>query len=151
MLLVQCHQWVTGVWCKWISCIHYDCWHKQSRTKWASSGVFFVSTLGTNDPRGCHNTGHSRVPLKRSLIWHGSGREGTVVLLPGFAIIWQQNQVTRQLHLRDMTHMPFHIILQWFEYHINQEFVHKRYPTSSPNGRDMECLLWGFSRKLTTL
>ena len=36
---------------------------------------------------------------------HGSGREGAAVLLPGFAIKW--NQVTRQPHLRDLTHVYF--------------------------------------------
>ena len=33
----------------------------------------------------------------------GSGHEGGLVLLPGFAIKWQQNQVTRQAHLPDLT------------------------------------------------
>ena len=36
---------------------------------------------------------------------YGSGHEGGPVLLPGFAIIWWQNQVTRQAHLRDLTHI----------------------------------------------
>ena len=33
--------------------------------------------------------------------------KGLTVLLPGFAIIWQQNQVTRQPHLCDLTHIIF--------------------------------------------
>ena len=43
--------------------------------------------------------------------WHrlvavyGSGHEGAAVLLPGFAINWQQNQATRQLHFHDLTHI----------------------------------------------
>ena len=36
---------------------------------------------------------------------YGSGHGGVTVLLPGFAISWLQNQVTRQPHLCDMTHM----------------------------------------------
>ena len=36
---------------------------------------------------------------------YGSGHGGVAVLLPGFAISWYQNQVTRQPHLRDLTHM----------------------------------------------
>ena len=35
---------------------------------------------------------------------YGSGHEGGAVLLPGFAITWQQNQVTRQSHIRDLIH-----------------------------------------------
>ena len=34
---------------------------------------------------------------------YGSGHEGAAVLLPGFAIKWLQNQVTRQPHLHDLT------------------------------------------------
>ena len=34
-----------------------------------------------------------------------SGHKTVAVLLPGFAINWYQNQVTRELHLRDLTHM----------------------------------------------
>ena len=37
------------------------------------------------------------------MILDGSGHEGAAVLLPGFAISWWQNQVTRQPHLRDLT------------------------------------------------
>ena len=36
---------------------------------------------------------------------YGSGHEGGPVLLPGFAIIWLQNQVSRQAHLCDLTQM----------------------------------------------
>ena len=36
----------------------------------------------------------------------GSGME--VVLLPGFAINWLQNWVTRQLHLHDLTPVAFY-------------------------------------------
>ena len=36
---------------------------------------------------------------------YGSGHEGAAVLLPDFAISWLQNQVTRQPHIRDLTHM----------------------------------------------
>ena len=36
-------------------------------------------------------------------IAHGLGHEIVAVLLPSFAIFWQQNQVTRQLHLIDQT------------------------------------------------
>ena len=35
-----------------------------------------------------------------------SGQEGAAVLLPDFALKWQQNQVTRQPHLRDLTQIP---------------------------------------------
>ena len=38
-------------------------------------------------------------------IWYGWGHTGVAVLLTGFAISWQQNQVTRQLHLCDLTHL----------------------------------------------
>ena len=34
-----------------------------------------------------------------------SGHEGAPALLPGFAIKWKQNQVTRQVHLCDLSHM----------------------------------------------
>ena len=37
---------------------------------------------------------------------YGSGHETATVLLPGFAINWQQNQVTRQPQFLDLTHMP---------------------------------------------
>ena len=36
---------------------------------------------------------------------YGPGHKCVPVLLPGFAIKWYQNQVTRQAHLRDLTHM----------------------------------------------
>ena len=36
-------------------------------------------------------------------LWFGSGYRDVAVLLPVFAISWQQNQVTRQSHLRDPT------------------------------------------------
>ena len=36
---------------------------------------------------------------------YGSGHETAAVLFPGFAINWQQNQVTRQPHVCDLTHM----------------------------------------------
>ena len=39
---------------------------------------------------------------------NGPGHEGAAVFLPGFAIIWLQNQVTRQRQLHDLTH-----ILNW--------------------------------------
>ena len=35
----------------------------------------------------------------------GSGQKSAPVLLPGFAIEWCQNQVTRQGYLRDLTHL----------------------------------------------
>ena len=38
---------------------------------------------------------------------YGSGHEGAAILLPGFAIKWKQNQVTRQPHFRDLTHMLY--------------------------------------------
>ena len=38
-----------------------------------------------------------------------SGHESAPVLLPGFAIIWQQNQVTRQVQLCDFTQILFWI------------------------------------------
>ena len=38
---------------------------------------------------------------------NGSGHESAPVLLPGFAIIWQQNQVTRRVHLCDFTQILF--------------------------------------------
>ena len=37
---------------------------------------------------------------------YGSGHGTVAVLLPGFAINWLQNQVTRQPQFRDLTHMP---------------------------------------------
>ena len=36
---------------------------------------------------------------------YGLGHEIVAVLLPGFAINWQQNQVTRKPQFRDLTHM----------------------------------------------
>ena len=36
---------------------------------------------------------------------YGSAHEGVAVLLPGFAISWQQNQEARQPHLPDLTHI----------------------------------------------
>ena len=35
----------------------------------------------------------------------GSGHETMAVLLPGFAINWEQNQVTRQPQFRDLTQL----------------------------------------------
>ena len=34
----------------------------------------------------------------------GSGHKDVAVLLPGFGIIWLENQVTRQPHIRHLTH-----------------------------------------------
>ena len=39
---------------------------------------------------------------------NGSGHEGAAVMLPGFAIKWYQNRVTRQPHLRDLTQIHFY-------------------------------------------
>ena len=39
-----------------------------------------------------------------------SGHETVVVLLPGFAINWYQNQVTKQLQFRDHTHIYQHLL-----------------------------------------
>ena len=34
-----------------------------------------------------------------------SGHEGGPILVPGFAIIWKQNQVTRQVRRRDLAQL----------------------------------------------
>ena len=36
---------------------------------------------------------------------YGSGHENKAIVLPGFAIIWTQNKVTKQPHIRDLAHM----------------------------------------------
>ena len=38
---------------------------------------------------------------------YGSGHEGVA----GFAISWKQNQVKRELHLNDLTHMVLEILV----------------------------------------
>ena len=45
-----------------------------------------------------------------ALTWtlYGSGHETVAVLLPGYAINWIQNQVTRQPQFRDLPHMGFY-------------------------------------------
>ena len=48
---------------------------------------------------------------------YGSGHRTVAVLLPGFAINWLQNQVTRQLQFHDLTH----IIIWWQK--PNQEII----------------------------
>ena len=60
------------------------------------------------------------------LLKYGSGHETVAVLLPGFAINWKQNQVTRQPQFRDLTHMTIiwlvHIFTQykvWLEIDIH--------------------------------
>ena len=44
-------------------------------------------------------------PLWVTGAWYGLGHETVAVLLPGFAINWWQNQITRQLQFRDLTHI----------------------------------------------
>ena len=39
---------------------------------------------------------------KSQKIQMGQVKKGVAVLLPGFAIIWLQNQITRQPHLHDL-------------------------------------------------
>ena len=38
---------------------------------------------------------------------YGSGHRGAAVFLPGFAISWLQNQVARQSHIPDLTHIKY--------------------------------------------
>ena len=45
------------------------------------------------------------------VIVYRSGHESEAVLLPSFDIKWQQNQVTKQLHLYDLTHVTLEILL----------------------------------------
>ena len=47
----------------------------------------------------------SRQYLPHTYFIYGPGHETVAVLLPGFAVNWQQNQVTRQPQFRDLTHM----------------------------------------------
>ena len=44
---------------------------------------------------------------------YGSGHEGAPLLLPGFAIKWQQNQVPRQAHLCDLTHIEIGLVIPY--------------------------------------
>ena len=53
--------------------------------------------------------------------YNGWGHGCVVVLLPGFAINWKQNHVTRQLHLHDWTHII--IWLSPFGCHINWDIL----------------------------
>ena len=52
----------------------------------------------------CHTKQHGFVWPKWKSIY-GSGHGTVAVLLPGFAISWQQNQVTRQSQFRDLAHI----------------------------------------------
>ena len=72
-----------------------------------------LSLNGLNTSDDVQHTCDSRTSYEMLIIQtsnrtYGSGHEGGAVLLPGFAIIWWQNQVTRQLHLGDLTHMLFY-------------------------------------------
>ena len=65
-------------------------------------------------------TGNGAImPLQYQCIY-GSGHEGAPILLPGFAIKWQQNQVTRQAHLHDLTPIIKNIS-KWFAW------IHKKW------------------------
>ena len=46
---------------------------------------------------------------------NGSGHKTVTVLLPGFAINWQQNQVRRQPQFRDLTQIYFHVSQNLFK------------------------------------
>ena len=53
-------------------------------------------------------------PIKKNgglVIVYRSGHEGVALLLPSFDIKWQQNQVTKQLYLYDLTHVALEILL----------------------------------------
>ena len=71
---------------------------------------------------------HIRVSYGDSNVWPGgwlqatvgSGHRTVTVLLPGFAINWQQNQVTRQPHLCDWTHIiTLHNINIYYYYQVS--------------------------------
>ena len=51
-------------------------------------------------------------------VYMAHGHKGSTVLLPGFAINWLQNQVTKQLHLRDLSHMSMFDGILYSIYHI---------------------------------
>ena len=51
-----------------------------------------------------YNKFHHTIRRKKILVY-GSGHETVAALLPGFAINWLQNQVTRQPQFRELTHI----------------------------------------------
>ena len=62
---------------------------------------------------------------------YGSGHEGVAVLLPGFAINWQQNQVTRQPHLHDLTHIYLYFLfLINIDMHASLKLAYRNIKTS---------------------
>ena len=48
-----------------------------------------------------------RLLFINSILQYGSGQKAAAVFLPGFAINWKQNQVTRQPQFRDLTHIIY--------------------------------------------
>ena len=54
--------------------------------------------------------------------------EGAAVLLPGFAIKWEQKKVTRQPHLGDLTHMSF---MRHFCYVLKQIYCYNHFVQES--------------------
>ena len=63
---------------------------------------------------------------------YGSDHKGGPVLLPGFAITWQQNQVTRQVHLPGLTHMALKF-RGWFG--SNAAETHAKFLSNLENSR----------------
>ena len=55
-------------------------------------------------------------------ILYGSGHGTAAVLLPGFAINWQQNQVTRKPQFCDLTHIIYTLacVVEFYVHHINR-------------------------------
>ena len=53
----------------------------------------------------------SQYPTAHLGIGDGSGHETVAVLLPGFAINWYQNQVTRQSQIRDQLWLSCYLVL----------------------------------------
>ena len=74
----------------------------------------YVSTYGATTGAQWINTQKflTMSICKKNNYPHGSGHEGGTVLLPGFATKWQQNQVTRQPHIRDLIH-GYVVQLKW--------------------------------------
>ena len=67
-----------------------------TKTKFPSNLNFDGKMVGRNGPLTTND-------VKQEV--YGSCQETAVVLLPGFAINWEQNQVTRQPQFHDLTHM----------------------------------------------
>ena len=66
---------------------------------WRHNGT--VNQVSGNANQDWRIINHSRGAL--DVMTYGSGHEGAPVLLPGFATDGQQNQMTRQANLRDLT------------------------------------------------